>query len=570
VFIVTYLQRQTEEEGLNGYFAMMDLQKAFPSLPRQEMLNKLQVMGASPQFLKVSTALFQISEMDILTGPEGSASIKATIGTPEGSSASPAFFIHFTADLPGVIDRAATASFFINERQINIVLFADDSGLGSTTISGMQNILDAFVDYCTVNKLKINANKTVIINFRRRARLRKAERWQVEGTEVRISKTGDYLGVRLQSGRVGVAHIQKLKIRGRIRAVKLVASLKKNGCEDTKFGLNIFHTYVGASCLYAVHLLFPLSETQAKFELNTVLFTFLRKFWSLPPGSSNFGVQLMAGARCLSCSAYVHAVSFLLRKIRAWGLNSPAVEEILSIQVTQARAEANGDSTLPPFWLKDILRFAAEIEMEAPCLDSIEEFRASVGRWDMSKIQRFATRHCLRHCITVSEYRKKLMLSFCPLDSEPKVFQRFNFREHWALRAAITGGWRRIKDLVKVGPSIDHCPFCLDNNPEVSVDDSVDDGDDEGTRDGIEHWLLECTSMTEHRKRIVELLPYQDELPAVLGMEHYLRLLEFNSGITALSEFCWKAFDNRVEYWKTITQSGENRFASTNQNNDQT
>ena len=74
------------------------------------------------------------------------------------------------------------------------LLFADDVVLVSTTPTGLQNQINNLVHVSNSLSLKVNADKTKIMVFRKGGHHAKGEKWFLEGTKLEIVNKYKYLG----------------------------------------------------------------------------------------------------------------------------------------------------------------------------------------------------------------------------------------------------------------------------------------------------------------------------------------------------------------------------------------
>jgi hypothetical protein len=83
--------------------------------------------------------------------------------------------------------------------------------IGAFTVNGMQKAIGQIVKYCEVCGVKCNLNKTKIIVFKKGGRLKKNERWTVQGNNIEVVDEITYLGITLENTGSWEKHKKKLR-----------------------------------------------------------------------------------------------------------------------------------------------------------------------------------------------------------------------------------------------------------------------------------------------------------------------------------------------------------------------
>ena len=109
-----------------------------------------------------------------------SSLLPITCGVPQGSVLGPLFFLVYVNDVQNALD------------DCNVKLYADDTVLYQSGLNGqeasvkLQSSLDLFVNWCSCNRLTINIQKTKVMVFGSRHRVKRAR-------NVKININGDRL-----------------------------------------------------------------------------------------------------------------------------------------------------------------------------------------------------------------------------------------------------------------------------------------------------------------------------------------------------------------------------------------
>ena len=87
----------------------------------------------------------------------------------------------------------------LGETDVPILLFADDIVLLSTSVGGLQRMLNCLSSYCEEWGLNVNLTKSKIIIFRKRGKPKPVETWKYNGDKVEVVKDYKYLGVNMSA-----------------------------------------------------------------------------------------------------------------------------------------------------------------------------------------------------------------------------------------------------------------------------------------------------------------------------------------------------------------------------------
>ncbi len=100
LYSLSLLRDHAKANGHRLHAAFIDLRKAFPSINRQRLLDKLASLGVSDSFLRMLTCLYTGDSFSILLdGVSSAQTFQVNAGVHEGSPLSPLLFILFIAQL---------------------------------------------------------------------------------------------------------------------------------------------------------------------------------------------------------------------------------------------------------------------------------------------------------------------------------------------------------------------------------------------------------------------------------------------------------------------------------------
>ena len=137
------------------------------------------------------------------------------MGVKQGEPLSPLLFILFINDMSEYLKDESVEVVSLEELQIFLLLFADDTVLFSYTVEGLQILLGKLSMYCEKWNVTVNVDKTVAVAFKVGNR---PDNFEVYYNNESLSRTNKftYLGVTLSAnGRSAVAQFLECLTRDR-------------------------------------------------------------------------------------------------------------------------------------------------------------------------------------------------------------------------------------------------------------------------------------------------------------------------------------------------------------------
>ena len=180
-----------ENELAIGIFC--DLSKAFDTLDHEILLSKLDHYGIRGSLLKWLKSYLTNRQQFVDMDGTQSHLLPITVGVPQGSILGPLLFLIYINDLPAAVS------------DLTPIMFADDTNLvvkGENLSELMKTINSELVslsDYFKANKLKLNADKTKLVCFRKKAKklCKDLIDIRLDGTKLQCESTATFLGITL-------------------------------------------------------------------------------------------------------------------------------------------------------------------------------------------------------------------------------------------------------------------------------------------------------------------------------------------------------------------------------------
>lgn len=153
------------------YLAFINFRRAFDSVSRTILWQKLYACGLSAQLIKVLQCFYNNATVRVkVGGGEFTDEVRATKGVLQGDSLSPILFCLFLFDLE---------KFFLGRghhkvgQDLELLLYADDMTITANNVIDMQDKLDTLYDYCRINELEVNTDKSKIMIAQKSGRKKK-------------------------------------------------------------------------------------------------------------------------------------------------------------------------------------------------------------------------------------------------------------------------------------------------------------------------------------------------------------------------------------------------------------
>ncbi len=300
------------------YAAFVDLRKAFPSVDRQRLLNKLSELGVSDSFLAMMTRLYSGDSFSILLdGVSTERSFDVHTGVHEGSPLSPLLFIMFIAGLTVELRRQAAADGLRLDcgTVILCLLYADDVLLLSPTHDGLQRLIHATCQFFSGHGLVVNPDNSDIVVFSLGRRPHPAD-FDIAGLDKNDITEAKYLGLIFSYDSRWKSQLETTLTRCRMargRCQIICSSLKLN---RAKAICQVFDTFVSSIYRYSLGV-WGITAGDLR-RIDNLFCDFIRKQYQLPQSSCRKGILMQFARRCASCDAYYLAAVHLAR-----GLTSP-------------------------------------------------------------------------------------------------------------------------------------------------------------------------------------------------------------------------------------------------------
>ena len=184
----------------------IDFRKAFDCVQHDVLLEKLSLLGLEAGVVSWFKSYLTDRKQRVLANNTHSSFLTVTQGVPQGSVLGPLFYILYADDIVGTI------------KHCKIALYADDTVLYTSNqdfvcfARYMKDDINALLNWCDTNGIKMNTDKTKIMLFGNPKWLEKLPEvaMHIDGSPIDRVNSYKYLGVELDSQLNYNRHVRKL------------------------------------------------------------------------------------------------------------------------------------------------------------------------------------------------------------------------------------------------------------------------------------------------------------------------------------------------------------------------
>ncbi len=323
LYSLALLREQARARGQKLHAAFIDLKKAFPSVDRQQLLNKLSRMGVSDCFLSMLTRLYSGDSFSILLdGVSSTRTFQVNQGVHEGSPLSPLLFILFIADLAEELRReAGNHGVRLNcGAVIFCLLYADDVLLVSLTRLGLQTLIDRTCAFFSQSGLTVNPDKSDIVVFCSDRRQAPVD-FRISGLAKEEIAEAKYLGLIFNHDGRWKTQLETTLTRCRMAKGRCHIICATLGVNRSKPMTQVFDMFLSSIYRYSLGVWGITAGDLSRID--NLFCDFVRKQYSLPQSTCRKGILMQFARRCASCDAYYLATVQLTRALTSptsvWG-----------------------------------------------------------------------------------------------------------------------------------------------------------------------------------------------------------------------------------------------------------
>ena len=193
----TLVTKITKQNNKRLYAAFIDFKKAYDTVNRSTLLERLSSIGVGHSLLLNIQALYKKTEYTIKTKDATLKAISSNLGLKQGCPLSPLLFNIYINDIANYLDDTPeNSSIQLQGTTITHFLYADDLVILSDFKKGLQRKLDKMTKFEEDKDLAVNIKKTKVMIFNKKGGLIK-DIFKINNSEIEVVKTFTYLGINI-------------------------------------------------------------------------------------------------------------------------------------------------------------------------------------------------------------------------------------------------------------------------------------------------------------------------------------------------------------------------------------
>ena len=194
IFVLMSIVQKYMNENKRLYCVFVDLKKAFDSIYRNALWLKLYRQGIQGKMLRVIKDMYEKAKSCVKHCNSYSDFFKCSLGLRQGEVISPIMFSLFIEDLELFLQRDVHSGLLLDDITLILLLFADDMVIIAKSPGELQDSLNLLSTYCGNWGLGVNVNKTKVMVFRKRGKLKDNENWVYNNQNLETVDNFNYLG----------------------------------------------------------------------------------------------------------------------------------------------------------------------------------------------------------------------------------------------------------------------------------------------------------------------------------------------------------------------------------------
>jgi hypothetical protein len=241
------------------YCCFVDFRKAFDSVPREALFQRLRDIGISPTLLTAIMRLYESVLGRLRTVHGISDFIRSTIGVKQGCPLSPTLFGIYIDELEAFLHEHIQDNdgCLLHQVLISILLFVDDVVLLASSPEGLQRQLDALALFCDLRQLTVNLGKTKVMIFNGSKKSIDLH-FFFRGKEIEITNTYTYLGVQFSGPRFSLRPTLQPQITKGYRSLALLErQCFRHHFQDISSKMSLMDSLIRPTVLYGSEIWGP-------------------------------------------------------------------------------------------------------------------------------------------------------------------------------------------------------------------------------------------------------------------------------------------------------------------------
>ena len=276
------------------YGCFIDFKKAFDSIPRHTLFQKLLDYGINGKFYDCLVNIYTNDIACIKTAEHITPTFIANQGVKQGCILSPTLFNIFLADFQKRVETADCNPVTLKEGSLlGCLIWADDILLLSKSKTGMENMLANLKSFSDENGMTLNIKKTKIMTFNKGGRHIR-ENFFFGKEKIETTREYKYLGFLVTpSGEIN-SGLKDLKDRALRAFHKLKSKMGISFRKHPRITIKLFRSLLEPILIYASDF-WGILKMPSSNPIETVHISFCKQLLGVQKQTTNDGVLLELG-----------------------------------------------------------------------------------------------------------------------------------------------------------------------------------------------------------------------------------------------------------------------------------
>lgn len=299
IFVLRTLIEQQRMAGTPLYVCFVDFQKAYDTVPRDQLWFKLERMGIQGFILDAIRALYADVPVCIRTRAGLTATFQSLMGVKQGCPLSPTLFGLYIDDFESVLLQQSVGLYLpsMGGEAVPPLLYADDLALISTNREGLQRQLNALGAYADRWGLTLNIPKTKVVVFVPPRKHVKASttHFVYKGEALDIVASFKYLGIELHGTQPFGSAAKRLAMSGSKALHALRRRCAELGISCPSLTIELFDSLVRPVLSYGAEVWATQFLTGSDNPCDSIHLSFLRRILGVRAGTPSVVVLAELG-----------------------------------------------------------------------------------------------------------------------------------------------------------------------------------------------------------------------------------------------------------------------------------
>ena len=320
IFLLRKIVKTYTSQNKYLFTCFVDFSKAFDSIWRQALIQKVSNIGIHGKFLNIIKSIYTTTTNSIIVNDKLSETFPSNKGVKQGDTLSSTLFNLFLNDLPDIFKFEGNNPIYVGNTELSCLMYADDLIIISTCPISLQKCITKLEQYCDTWKLKINIRKTKIMIFNKQGSFINKYKFYYQKRLIENTKQYKYLGfVFTLSGKdnLGISNLLNQAKKAWFAIQKpLATSLNKN----ISTYLHLFDTQVKPIMLYACEAWTDslkhhnnITDLLCKNNVENFHIRILKHLLGVHKKTSNISMLVETGRHPITLYAQEQSIKYFLR-----------------------------------------------------------------------------------------------------------------------------------------------------------------------------------------------------------------------------------------------------------------